>query len=138
MKKIAVVLLSMAASAAIAEVKVKDAWIRPSTGPNGALFMMIENDSADMDKLKSAKTSDERCDHMELHAHVHEDGVMKMREVEAIEVPANGTAELKPGGLHIMFMTLKEPLEEGKMVPVSLTFENSGLMELEVPVRKPQ
>jgi copper(I)-binding protein len=61
---------------------------------------------------------------------------MKMRAVEGgyIEVPAGGEAELKPGGLHIMLIRLAEPLENGTTFPLTLNFEKSGEIEIEVPV----
>jgi copper(I)-binding protein len=63
------------------------------------------------------------------------DGVMIMRPVEGgLEIPAGETVELKPGGLHIMFMAVSEPFNEGETVPVTLEFEKAGSVELNLPV----
>ena len=66
-----------------------------------------------------------------------QDGVMKMREMaEGIEVPAGGTLELKPGGYHMMFLELAGPFKEGESVPVTLTFEKAGAVEVSLKVEK--
>ena len=72
---------------------------------------------------------------MQLHAMTMDGNVMKMREVKTIEVPANGSVELKPGGLHLMFMDIKAPLKAGESVPVKLKFQKAGEVEIKVPVR---
>ena len=62
-----------------------------------------------------------------------EGNVMKMREIKAIEIPANGKVELKSGGLHLMFIDLKEQLKPGSTIKVKLKFEKAG--EVEVPFK---
>lgn len=62
-------------------------------------------------------------------------GMMQMREVDAIEVPAQGTVELKPGGYHIMLLELAEPLAEGGSVPITLRFEGLEPVEVTAQVR---
>jgi copper(I)-binding protein len=59
-----------------------------------------------------------------------------MREVEAIDIAAQATVELKPGGLHVMLIGLKQPLHESNRFPLTLTFERAGSVELEVQVGK--
>ena len=73
---------------------------------------------------------------MQLHTMSMEGNVMKMREVKAIDVPANGSVELKPGSLHLMFMDIKTPLKAGESVPVRLKFQKAGELEIKVPVRE--
>ncbi len=61
--------------------------------------------------------------------------VMKMRKLaDGIPVPAGQTVELKPGGLHMMFMAVKEPFVEGGKVTVKLTFEKAGAIDVVLPV----
>jgi hypothetical protein len=66
-------------------------------------------------------------------------GVMKMRAIERLAVPAGKAIELKPGGYHVMLMALKSPLKEGETVPVTLTFEDKAgkkqTVEVKAPVR---
>lgn len=108
-------------------------WARASAGParNGAAFLVIEN-AGPADRLLSV--SAEVSERVELHTHLMEGDVMKMRRVDAVEVPGQGTAALRPGGLHIMLMGLKQPLQEGERFPLTLTFETAGEVTVEVAV----
>jgi copper(I)-binding protein len=85
------------------------------------------------DKLLGA--SSEVAGRVELHTMEMEGDVMRMREVGTIEVPAGKTVELKPGGLHIMFMDLKKPLANGSSFPLTLRFEKAGEMKINVQVQ---
>lgn len=99
--------------------------------PVGGGFMTITNTGAEDDRLISASSS--VAGHMEVHEMAMEGDVMKMRELaDGLPIPAGKTVELKPGGFHIMFMELQEPLVEGETVAVTLTFERAG--EVEVPL----
>jgi copper(I)-binding protein len=71
---------------------------------------------------------------VELHTHIKDGPVMKMREVASIEVGPHAKVALKPGGLHIMMIGLKKPLEKGSHFPLTLTFEKAGKMTVEVTV----
>ena len=117
----------------LGEMKIDHPWARASAGParNSAAFMTIHN-AGGADRLISA--SADVSDRVELHTHEMDGDVMKMRQVEAIDVPANGMAELKPGGFHVMLIGLKAPLKEGESFPLTLTFENAGTVTLEVAV----
>jgi len=124
-------------------IMIKDAYIR-SSGPNaktGAAFLVIMNDTDQDDTLVSA-TSD-IAKRIETHTHIQSgDGVMQMRKVEGgFPVAARSMHALKRGGDHLMFMGLNQPLNQGDMVTVTLTFEKAGDMTVEIPVdlnRKPQ
>ena len=71
----------------------------------------------------------------ELHTHIMEGGVAKMRPVDAIEVAAGTPTVLEPGGLHLMLIGLNQKLEEGATMPLTLVFENAGEVTLEVPIK---
>lgn len=127
---------TLSTSALFAEVTVENPWARASQGPNSAMFGIFKNSSNQDDQLIKVEVKDPNfCDHTELHAHIEENGVMKMRPVENIVIPANGTAELKPGGLHVMFMKISNPMSEGSVVPVTLKFQSGQALNLEVPVK---
>ena len=127
---------ALSTSALSAEISVDNAWARASQGPNSAMFGTFENSSDADDQLIAVEVQDPNfCDHTELHAHIEENGVMKMRPVENITIPAKGNAELKPGGLHVMFMKIKDPMKEGQIVPVTLKFQSGQTLDLEVPVK---
>lgn len=125
----------MAASAMAGDMKimVKDAYARSSNPKVAAAFMGLMNHSGQDDRLLSA--SSDIAKRVELHTHKEVDGVMKMLEVEdGLAVPAGGMAMLERGGHHVMFMGLTEPLEQGDVISVTLTFEQAGDVVLEIPV----
>jgi hypothetical protein len=71
---------------------------------------------------------------VELHVHVNDNGVMKMRQVAGYDVPAKGSFELKPGGAHLMFLDLTRPFKEGEKVAVKLKFVKAGEVNAEFQV----
>lgn len=135
-------LISAAASlllvgAAQAEVSVSNPFSRASApqAKAGAAFLTLNID-AGTDKLVSA--SSPVADKAELHAHLMEGGVARMRPVEGgIPVTAGMPTELKPGGLHIMLIGLKAPLKQGDSFPLTLKFEKAGEVSVTVPVQGP-
>jgi len=127
MKRLLLLLL-FAATPALAQVQIERPWTR-ATAPG---YMTIKNLGA-ADKLLSA--SSPAAAKVELHVHLNDNGVMKMREVPGgYGIPAKGAFELKPGGAHLMFMDLKAPLKEGDKVPVKLKFEKAGEVSAEFQV----
>src|SRR3546814_18901194 len=60
--------------------------------------------------------------------------IMKMRRLEAVEIPAHGSAVLRPGSHHLMLIGLKQPLHEGERFPPTLTFEKAGTITVEITV----
>ena len=126
----AAVLMPLLSSYALAQahsgdIVVSEAWSRATPGGarNGAAFMQITSKSTG-DKLLKAKS--DVAERVELHTHIHEQGVMRMRRVDAIEVPAGKTVMLQPGGYHVMLMDLKRPLDAGDKVDLTLVFEKAG------------
>ena len=103
-------------------------------GRPGAVFLKIDNKGG-ADKLISASSS--LSNKVELHTHTMDNGVMKMRPIEAIEVPANSVTELKSGGHHIMIFGVEALPEKGSRIPISLTFEKAGEVKIEAMAGKP-
>jgi len=95
-------------------------------------FMKIENDSTAADKLISASSSVSKS--MELHTMSIDNNVMRMREVKSIDLPAKSKVELRPGGLHLMFIDLNKQLKAGDIIPVKLKFEKAGEVEVKFQV----
>lgn len=124
--------LALAHETKAGDLVIEHAWSRASTTANGVAFFTIDNSGKDADKLLSV--SGAIADMVSLHTHVMDGEVMRMRAVDAIDIPAGGKAELKPGGLHIMLMGLKAPLKEGQMFPLTLTFQKAGKVEVQVMV----
>jgi len=94
--------------------------------------MVIRNGGAAGDRLVSV--SSPAAAKVELHVHINDNGVMKMREVKGYDVPAKGSFELKPGGAHLMFMDIRRPFKDGEKVPVKLRFEKAGEVSAEFQV----
>lgn len=120
--------------ARVGDIMVHDGWARASIGkaPNSAAYMTLMTEGAETDKLIQVTTP--LADRAELHNHLMEDGIAKMREVEAIEIAPGEATPLKPGGLHVMLIGLKEKLAEGSSLPLTLTFEKAGEITLELPI----
>ena len=117
-------------------VSVQDPYVRlapPNAAATGA-FMVIRN-TGDKD-VKVVKADNPVSKATELHTHLNEGGVMKMRPVQAIEIKAKGEAVLKPGGLHVMMIDLKAPLKEGDSVPITLTFDDGSSKQVDAKVVK--
>ena len=114
------------------------AWVRllPPGLPNAAAYMTLRNLTGSDLHIVAAESSAARA--TELHDHLLDrSGVMRMREVEAIVVPANGEVELKPGGLHLMLIGLVEPLHEGQLVPMILHVRELGRLRIPAVVQRP-
>jgi periplasmic copper chaperone A len=106
------------------DVKVFDVWAR-TTVPGAsvsAAYMHIKSKSA----VKLIKAESTLAGMTEIHQMSMKDGVMNMSAVDAVEVPAGKLVDLKPGGLHIMLMQLKQPIRKGEEVPLKLTFEDAN------------
>ena len=119
------------------DLSLSHAWTRatPPKAKAGGGFVEIVNTGSEADRLIAASSN--VAAKTEIHEMAVTDGVMKMRELEdGIEIPAGETVTLKPGGLHIMFMGLTQSFEEGSSVPVVLTFEKAGDVDIELAVGK--
>ena len=102
--------------------------------PTGGGFMKLINGGGN-DKLLSVSAEVSKA--VELHEMKMEGDVMKMRQVEGIDLQAGKTVELKPGGYHVMFIGLKAPLKAGDSFPVKLKFEKAGEVTVDVKVEAP-
>jgi periplasmic copper chaperone A len=111
------------------------AWSRatPGAAKNGAVFLEIKSTAEQPDKLLSVAGA--VADAIELHSHINDGGIMRMRRVDAIEIEAGQSTKLVPGGLHIMLLGLKQPLKAGETFKLKLTFETAGAIEVDVAVR---
>jgi copper(I)-binding protein len=142
------VLLMLAACAAFAAtaiaedfkagpITVEQPWARASIGEaaNSAAYMRIENAGDAADRLVAVKT--DAAETVMLHESRMEGDVMKMVHLaDGIEIPAHGSAELKPLGLHVMLMGLKQPLKAGETLPLTLVFEKQGEVAIKAKVGK--
>ncbi len=116
---------------------IQDAWARSaSSGENGAAYFVIENGTVADDTLLSV--SSEIATATEVHMSMgDESGVMSMQMQESVPVPARGQLEFKPGGLHVMFVSLTRDLKVGDILTLTFNFEKAGSISIEVPVKAP-
>ena len=126
--------MEIAAPVAAGDLTIEGYWVKamlPGQPVAGGYFT-VTNKGPD-DKLISATSS--KSARMELHEMAMKGDVMEMREIEGgIAIPAGATIELAPGGLHMMFFDVADAFKAGDTVPVTLTFEKAGTVELMVPV----
>ncbi len=125
------------AAGAADQITVSDAYIR--LAPPGAMvtgaYMVIRNTGPREVRVVKASSTVSRI--TELHTHLNENGVMKMRQVKDIPVPPGGEAVLKPGGLHVMLIEMRLQLREGDMVPITLGLDDGSSKGISVPVKNP-
>ncbi len=101
--------------------------------PVGGGYLTIKNGGKSDDMLVSVSSA--AAGTVEMHEMAMQGEVMKMRKLDTgITIPAGKTVELTPGGLHLMFMKVKEPFKQGGQVPVTLTFEKAGKVDITLPV----
>lgn len=158
-----VILLTSCSPSADGSIRIEDAWARPASaqpsmkmttpsennhhhsqmsenpnsmaGSTSAIYLVIYNDSQKDDRLIAARSS--VAEMVEIHETRMENDIMRMQQVNAIDLPAKSKLELKPGGYHIMLINLKQDLSPGDKVPFTLVFEKQGEISLEAEVRMP-
>ena len=133
MKFLFVILSLFFAFSSHAQIQIEKPWAR-ATAPGAKVaggYMVMRNTGA-ADRLVSAASP--AAAKVELHVHINDNGVMRMREVRGYDVPAKGAFELKPGGAHLMFLDIKRPFKEAEKVPVKLKFEKAGEVSAEFHV----
>jgi copper(I)-binding protein len=132
--------LALIATAAAQEFKVGSLeigqpWARatPKGATIGGGYLKITNKGAEPDRLVGG--SSPVAGRFEIHEMTMVDGVMKMRPLaNGLEIKPGQTLELKPGGLHVMLVGLKQPLEAGQTLKGTLVFEKAGTVEIEYKV----
>ena len=127
-------LLSGGALAQTGAVEVADAWARatPGRAENGAAYLTLASPTGD--RLTGVESP--VAGKAELHAMKMEGGVMKMTQLDGIDLAAGQHVTLKPGGIHIMLVGLKQPMQPGQSVPLTLHFAKAGTREVTAVVGK--
>lgn len=119
-----------------ASLRIEQPWSRataPGT-PVGVGYLVIVNEGDEDDRLVGAASP--VAERVTVHRSIEEDGVTRMEHQEdGIAIPAGDSVALAPGGYHLMLMQLDERLEKGDSVPLTLRFERTGTIEVELEVR---
>ncbi len=124
-----------AAGLAQAEVTVTDPWVRATVAGQQATGAFMKLQSSDQARLVGVRSP--LTEHAEVHEMVMDKEVMRMRQVQQIELPAGKTVELKPGGYHIMLLGLDKQVQEGTDVDLTLLVETDAGQKQEITVRAP-
>lgn len=130
-------LLALITAPALAQVTVTDAWVRGTVPGQKATGAFMNITSASDATLVSASSPAAKV--VEIHEMAMDGGVMKMRHVDKLMLPAGKAVQLKPGSYHVMLMDISQPLAEGQTVPVTLTFVGKDgkttTQEVKAPVK---
>ncbi|MEF2072872.1 copper chaperone PCu(A)C [Consotaella aegiceratis] len=126
---------ALAHSYTAGELHIEHPWARatPPAAKVGGAYLTIQNHGDSADRLVGG--SSPIAERVEIHTMEVVDGIMKMHELEnGLEIPAGGEAKLAPGSYHMMMIGLSEPLKDGERVPLTLTFEKAGSVDVELAV----
>jgi copper(I)-binding protein len=130
---LAALLLASCSQTGDPAIAVEDAWARATlpAQASSAVYFTIRN-TGGADRLLSVSSTAATAS---LHSASMDNGVMRMRPLESLDIPANSTVELKPGGAHVMLTDVAQPLTDGMTVPLDLSFERAGERHVVATVR---
>ena len=118
------------------DIDVVSQYVRevPPGVTTSAAFLTLKNNT---DKAFSLiRVNSDVAKNIELHEHTHKDGMMEMRQVEKITIPAHGKTALKPGGYHIMLIGLTRKIKSGDKITLELEFDNGDKQKIEAEVKR--
>lgn len=130
---LAVILVTAAASSALAQVKVTDAWVRATVARQSATGAFMRLDSPTDARLIAVTTPVAGA--VEMHRMSMAGDVMRMSPVSGIDIPGGKGVSLQPGGYHLMLINLKTQIEAGAMIPLTLVIEDQYHRRMSVEVR---
>ena len=135
MKKVILLSICSVLMVFASDITIQEPYVRatPPNLPNSAAFMRLKNSSNKNIAVVNATSNVSKV--VELHTHDMKDGVLKMYKIPKIDIPANGETVLKPGGLHIMFIGLYNPLVKGEKVTFTLEFSNGETKTITAPIK---
>jgi len=119
-----------------APIVASDAWARPTLKGTrtGAVYLMLSNRGAAGDRLVGVSTP--AAERAEVHEDITADGVMSMKPVPELALPAGASTAIEPGRYHIMLIGVKAPLAAGQSFPITLTFAGAPPLEVSVAVTR--
>ena len=115
-------------------LEIDGVWARatPPAAKTGAVYLTVTNHGSVPERLVAAKSP--AAAQAELHAHLNDGGVMRMKAVDTVVIGPGERVSLRPGNLHVMLVDLKSPLREGARLALTLSFAGAGEVTVEVPV----
>jgi periplasmic copper chaperone A len=116
-------------------LQIVNPWARatPKGAKVSAGYLIITNKGPEADRLIGGSVAP--ASRFEVHTTVTENGVARMRQITSLEIKPGETVELKPGGMHVMLMGLKQPLANGQTLKGTLVFEKAGTVAIEFTVQ---
>lgn len=125
----------VSAGTAAEDILVKSAWVRsvPPVTPTSGGYFQLENRGVKERMLVAVSSTS--AGNIEIHSHRQVDGMMRMRRIPHVHIPANGSAALAPGGMHLMIFRLKKPLLAGESIPLQLQFDDGSSKSLIAEIR---
>jgi periplasmic copper chaperone A len=141
---LAALALALAAGAALAHdytvghLSIAHPYARPTPpgARTGGAYFTVRNNGTQPDRL--VRVASPAAQSVELHSMTMDGNLMKMRAVPALDIPAGVTVTLGSGGYHVMLVNLAHPLTVGSNVPLTLTFERAGSIDVSAPVEAPK
>lgn len=130
-----VLVLMLAAWPAVSEVAVVDAYIRapvPGQQSTAAFFTLVNRSATDCELIGASSPV---AGKVEVHRHRHHGGMMQMREVDSLLLPAGKAVSFEPGGYHLMLLGVQQPLEEGVDYSLRLLFSGCSEQLVQAKVR---
>jgi periplasmic copper chaperone A len=127
--------LAAAETYSAGSLQIDSPWARatPKGATVGAGYLTITNKGTESDRLVGGSLAP--ASRFEVHTTVMENGVARMRQVTGLEIKPGATVEFKPGGMHVMFTGLKQPLTRGQTLKGTLVFEKAGTVAIEFAVQ---
>jgi len=114
-------------------IRIDKPWTRatPPAAPTGAGYMSLTNEGREADRL--VEITSPIAGRAEIHTMEIVGDVFRMRwQKDGVELPPGKTVELKPGGVHVMLLELKQPIRPGTKVPVTLVLQRAGKVDVEL------
>ncbi|HQX79977.1 MAG TPA: copper chaperone PCu(A)C [Steroidobacteraceae bacterium] len=126
--------VAAAHSYAVGNLQIEYPWSRVTAQgvPVGVGYLVITNRGAQADSLVAAST--DVAERVEFHQTRNEGGMMKMRHMPSVALPAGAEVRFEPGGLHLMLLGLRRPLVAGETIPLLLRFAKAGELRVELTV----
>ncbi len=120
---------------AVSGIKVENAYVRTAaSGMTSAAYFKIANSSSEADTLYDVRA--EFCEMAQLHKSFRKNGMVGMKQVDFVVVPAGSSVEFKPGGYHVMLMGLKNDLRIGSKLKIRLMFRHARVVEANAVVKE--